>query len=204
MVSSTVRWRLGSLKRSELKLKLQVAEKTAELAALARLDSLTGLANRRAFDEAMQHELKRAKRQHEPLCLALLDIDHFKKVNDNWSHTVGDEVLKRVAATLQTHCRDIDSLARWGGEEFVILLPDTPIAMAEEVCDRLRQQVASADYSDIVSGLTVTLSIGLAILDDKNDGKQLLIDADKALYQAKKQGRNTVITNDSDGHDTLQ
>ncbi|HAW92278.1 TPA: hypothetical protein DCX24_05670, partial [Candidatus Azambacteria bacterium] len=93
---------------------------------------------------------------------------------------------------------------RWGGEEFVILLPDTPIAMAEEVCDRLRQQVASADYSDIVSGLTVTLSIGLAILDDKNDGKQLLIDADKALYQAKKQGRNTVITNDSDGHDTLQ
>ncbi|MAD76282.1 MAG: GGDEF domain-containing protein [Rheinheimera sp.] len=201
LIISAVRWRLGSLKRSELKLKLQVAEKTAELAALARLDSLTGLANRRAFDEAMQHELKRAKRQQEPLCLALLDIDHFKKVNDNWSHTVGDEVLKRVAAVLQKHCRDIDSLARWGGEEFVILLPDTPVALAEEVCDRLRQQVASADYSDIVADLTITLSIGLAILDDKDDGKQLLIDADRALYQAKNHGRNAVITNDNNNDD---
>lgn len=193
LVVMAVRWRLASLKRSELKLKLQVAEKTAELAALARQDSLTGLANRRAFDEAMQHELKRAKRQQEPLCLALLDIDHFKQVNDNWSHTVGDEVLKQVAVTLQQHCRDIDSLARWGGEEFVVLLPDTSIAKAREVCERLRQQVAQTSFSDIVPGLTVTVSIGLALLEYNDDGKQLLIDADRALYQAKSQGRNTVV-----------
>ncbi|WP_213996298.1 ligand-binding sensor domain-containing diguanylate cyclase [Arsukibacterium sp.] len=194
LMIAAVRWRLASLKRSELKLKRQVAEKTAELAALARLDSLTGLANRRAFDEAMQHELKRAKRQQEPLCLALLDIDHFKQVNDNWSHSVGDEVLKRVAATLQQHCRDIDSLARWGGEEFVILLPDTSLALAQEVCDRLRQRVADTCFTDIVPDLTVTLSIGLAMLQDKDDGKQLLIDADRALYQAKSRGRNTVVS----------
>ncbi|SNY57667.1 diguanylate cyclase (GGDEF) domain-containing protein [Arsukibacterium tuosuense] len=197
LVIAIVRWRLASLKRSELKLKRQVAEKTAELAALARLDSLTGLANRRAFDEAMQHELKRAKRQQEPLCLALLDIDHFKQVNDNWSHSVGDEVLKRVAATLQQHCRDIDSLARWGGEEFVILLPDTSLPLAQEVCDRLRQRVADTCFTDIVPDLTVTLSIGLATLQVKDDGKQLLIDADRALYQAKNSGRNTVISHNS-------
>lgn len=202
VVIAAVRWRLGSLKRSEIKLKLQVAEKTTELAALARLDSLTGLANRRAFDEAMQHELKRAKRQNEPLCLALLDIDHFKQVNDNWSHSVGDDVLKRIATTLQLHCRDIDSLARWGGEEFVILLPNTSIAKAAEVCDRLRQQVASTSMADLVPDLTVTLSIGLAQLGSKDDGKQLLIDADRALYQAKNQGRNTVVVQPSDPIDT--
>lgn len=196
LVITAVRWRLASLKRSELKLKRQVAEKTAELAALARLDSLTGLANRRAFDEAMQHELKRAKRQQEPLCLALLDIDHFKQVNDNWSHSVGDEVLKRVATTLQQHCRDIDSLARWGGEEFVILLPDTSLATAQEVCDRLRQCVANTCFVDIVPDLTVTLSIGVAMLQQKDDGKQLLIDADRALYRAKNTGRNSVISYD--------
>lgn len=199
LVITMVRWRLASLKRSELKLKLQVAEKTAELAALARLDSLTGLANRRAFDEAMQHELKRAKRQKEPLCLALLDIDYFKQVNDNWSHTVGDEVLKKVAATLQQHCRDTDSLARWGGEEFVILLPDTSLPTAKEVCDRLRQRIATTCFTDIVPDLTITLSIGLATLDHNDDGKQLLIDADRALYQAKEQGRNRVISHPDTG-----
>ncbi|KKO46386.1 ABC transporter substrate-binding protein [Arsukibacterium ikkense] len=196
LIIAVVRWRLASLKRSELKLKLQVAEKTAELAALARLDSLTGLANRRAFDEAMQHELKRARRQQQPLCLALLDIDHFKQVNDNWSHSIGDEILKRVAATLQQHCRDTDSLARWGGEEFVILLPDTSLAKATEVCDRLRMQVADTSFTEVVPDLTITLSIGLAMLDSNDDGKQLLIDADRALYQAKRQGRNTVVSQD--------
>ncbi|MDX1676247.1 diguanylate cyclase, partial [Arsukibacterium sp.] len=193
LIISLVRWRLASLKRSELKLKLQVAEKTAELAALARMDSLTGLANRRAFDEAMQYELKRARRQQQPLCLALLDIDHFKQVNDTWSHTVGDEVLKRVAATLQQHCRDIDSLARWGGEEFAILLPDTPLTEAYDVCDRLRQHVATIQFNDTAADLTITVSIGLATLNLQDDGKQLLIDADRALYRAKEQGRNTVI-----------
>tara|TARA_R110002126_G_scaffold21598_4_gene77895 strand:- start:6987 stop:9911 length:2925 start_codon:yes stop_codon:yes gene_type:complete len=196
LVTAIVRWRLASLKRSELRLKQQVAEKTAELAGLARLDALTGLANRRAFDEAMQHELKRAKRQQESLCLALLDIDYFKQVNDNWSHSTGDEVLKRVAAILQQHCRDTDYLARWGGEEFVILLPDTPLAKAQEVCDRLRQKIAGGSFDDIVADLTITLSVGVAKLSHKGDGKQLLIDADRALYQAKSQGRNTVVSSE--------
>ncbi len=196
LVIAAVRWRLASLKRSELKLKLQVAEKTVELAALARQDALTGLANRRAFDESMQHELKWARRQQQPLCLALLDIDHFKQVNDNWSHSMGDEVLKRVATTLQQHCRDTDSLARWGGEEFVILLPNTTLAKATEVCDRLRIEIADSNFAEVVPGLTITLSIGLAILGSDDDGKQLLIDADRALYQAKKQGRNAVVSQD--------
>ena len=93
-----IRWRLGSLQRSELRLRNLVAEQTAELQLLARQDALTGLANRRAFDEALQHEYQRAQRYHTTLCLALLDVDHFKRVNDQLSHAVGDEVLKRVAA----------------------------------------------------------------------------------------------------------
>ena len=124
----------------------------------------------------------------------MMDIDYFKQVNDNWSHTTGDEVLKRVATLLQQHCRDTDYLARWGGEEFVILLPDTPLTKAQEVCDRIRQKIAGSNFNDIVADLTITLSVGVAKLNHKDNGKQLLINADRALYQAKNRGRNTVVS----------
>ncbi|CAM5204645.1 GGDEF domain-containing protein [Alishewanella longhuensis] len=110
-----VRWRLQSLKRNELRLLKLVSEQTLELQLLARQDALTGLANRRAFDEALQQEYQRAKRSNTTLCLALLDVDHFKQVNDRLSHAVGDEVLKRIAAMLKQQSRTVDLVARWGG-----------------------------------------------------------------------------------------
>ncbi|CAM5446530.1 diguanylate cyclase [Alishewanella longhuensis] len=191
-----VRWRLQSLKRNELRLLKLVSEQTLELQLLARQDALTGLANRRAFDEALQQEYQRAKRSNTTLCLALLDVDHFKQVNDRLSHAVGDEVLKRIAAMLKQQSRTVDLVARWGGEEFVILLPDTTLAAATEVCERLRQKLAQLDFSELSAGLTMTISIGLTT-NDKLELPQMLLSADRALYQAKAAGRNRLVIADN-------
>jgi len=192
-----IRWRLASLKRNELRLLKLVSEQTTELQLLARQDALTGLANRRAFDEALQHEYQRAQRSASTLCLALIDIDHFKQVNDQLSHAVGDEVLKRVAGVLKQQSRTVDMLARWGGEEFVILLPDTSLEDAAEVCERLRQKIEKLDLHALSAQLKLTISIGLTT-NHKLALPQLLISADKALYQAKRLGRNRLVI--ADGH----
>ncbi|MDX3773172.1 diguanylate cyclase [Chromatiaceae bacterium AAb-1] len=216
-----VRWRLANLRHSELRLKRQVAAKTAvlqqqadELRAAnqekselverlrvqseaferqARLDGLTGLANRRAFDEALQHEYLRASRSQQPLSLALLDIDHFKLVNDNWSHTIGDEVLKCVAREIKLHCRQTDTVARWGGEEFAILLPETSLAQAAEMSERLREAIAAIDCTAVACQLKVTVSIGVAEHTGTLHTRQLLSKADEALYKAKQAGRDQVM-----------
>lgn len=193
IVLQLVRWRLSSLKRSELRLKQLVAEQTMELQQLARLDVLTGIANRRAFDEALLLEFERSKRSDHTLCLALLDIDHFKRVNDNWSHTIGDEVLKRVAQQFKLHCRSVDHLARWGGEEFVMLMPNTDVIAASEVCERLRLIIQQTDCSDIAQNLHLTISIGLSANTGMHNSEQLLQQADKALYHAKHRGRNRIV-----------
>ena len=191
-----IRWRLQSLKRNELRLLKLVSEQTIELQQLARQDALTGLANRRAFDETLQQAYQRAKRTNSTLCLALLDVDHFKQVNDRFSHAVGDEVLKRIGAMLKQQSRTIDLVARWGGEEFVILLPDTSLSDATEVCERLRQKLAQLDFSELSAGLTMTISIGLTT-NDKLELPQMLLSADRALYQAKRAGRNRLIIADN-------
>ncbi|GHG62082.1 GGDEF domain-containing protein [Alishewanella longhuensis] len=191
-----IRWRLQSLKRNELRLLKLVSEQTVELQLLARQDALTGLANRRAFDEALQQEYQRAKRSNATLCLALIDVDHFKQVNDKLSHALGDEVLKRIAALLKQQSRAIDLVARWGGEEFVILLPDTSLAAAIEVCERLRQKLEQLDFSELSADLNMTVSIGLTT-NDKLELPQMLLSADRALYQAKRTGRNRLIIADN-------
>lgn len=218
-----VRWRFVSLHRNELRLKHQVAEKTAVLqqqadelrqanqeksalveklrlqseafARQARVDELTNLFNRRAFDETLQYEYLRAGRTQLPLSLLLIDIDHFKEVNDNWSHTVGDEILKRVALEVRRHCRQIDTPARWGGEEFAVLLPETSLPQAAEIAERLRHTIAVTDYSAIAESLQVTISIGVAEYSGTLHIRQLLSKADEALYKAKQAGRNRVVIN---------
>lgn len=187
-----VRWRISQLKRREQLLQLQVAEKTAELQLLARSDALTGLANRRAFDEALHRECVRARRTGSPLMLVLLDIDHFKQVNDKFSHSVGDMVLKHIASEISQHCREGDTVARWGGEEFAILLPDTALANAAEICERIRSAIMHIDCSTYAKGLTLTVSMGLAEFSAETSHGKLLSRADQALYQAKQQGRNRV------------
>lgn len=217
-----VRWRLYRLSQSELKLKLQVASKTTELlaqaqslrqavaektqlaeqlqqqaaafAAQAREDGLTGLANRRAFDEQLAFEFSRAQRLGHPLCLVMLDIDHFKTINDRWSHQAGDLVLQRLATLLREEVREIDRIARWGGEEFAILLPETALKQAVEISERLRQAIAALDFSADVPGLQVTASFGVVQQDKVGSYDKLLSRADQLLYQAKAQGRNCVCS----------
>jgi diguanylate cyclase (GGDEF)-like protein len=190
-----IRWRLIALKRSELQLRNLVSEQTAELQLLARQDALTGLSNRRAFDEELQQEYQRAHRNGSTLCLALLDVDHFKRVNDQYSHTVGDKVLKRIAHVLKKQCRTVDLIARWGGEEFVILLPETSLTAAVEVCERLRQKIEELNLNDLSPQLSTTVSIGLTN-SRKVALSQLLSSADKALYKAKRSGRNCLVVDD--------
>lgn len=215
-----VYWRISSLRHSEQRLKRQVAEKTAELqqkansllaadteksllleqlhqqtlalALQARQDGLTGLANRRAFDEVLSKEFSRSQRLKQPLVLAFIDIDHFKKINDTWSHNAGDLALVAIAEKIRQHSRSVDCAARWGGEEFALLMPSTSMEQAQLVCERLRQEIMALDWQDIAPDISITVSIGLAISDELTDAKQLLFLADQALYQAKQQGRNRV------------
>ena len=122
-----------------------------------------------------------------------MDIDHFKQVNDSWSHAVGDRAIKAIADVIRQESRVTDTPARWGGEEFTLLLPDTDLVAAQQMCERLRQAVADYDCHYIAPGLNLTISLGLARAEDVEDEWQLLSGADKALYQAKARGRNRVV-----------
>ncbi|MRR51961.1 MAG: diguanylate cyclase [Rhodocyclaceae bacterium] len=175
------------------KLMEQVAAQSQELERLAKTDGLTGLSNRRQLDETLEREFARAKRYHDPLTVAMLDIDHFKRINDTVSHHAGDEVLKIVAEVLRANSRTVDLVARYGGEEFVMAFPNTTAAAAATVCERIRQAVESFFWTRISRELRVTVSIGLC--DDLSlpSHEKLLGAADARMYQAKEQGRNRVV-----------
>lgn len=166
----------------------------AQLELQAHQDYLTGLSNRRHFLELGQHELQRTHRHHQPLSLLMLDIDHFKNINDTYGHQVGDLVLQRFASILASTLRTIDMVGRLGGEEFAALLPDTTQQQAVEAGERLREAVAASSI-DIGQRepLRLTISIGVTTLvEDHPTLDDLLSKADDALYQAKKSGRNRV------------
>lgn len=159
----------------------------------AEVDFLTGLPNRRAFDEALARDFARSQRSGHPLSLLVLDIDHFKTVNDSWSHSVGDQVLCEVARLLAASCRDSDLPARLGGEEFALLLNDTPLEEAQAVCTRLQGLFHAQRNWAGIEGLRVTFSAGLVQLAAGDRTPLLLFQrADKALYQAKSDGRDRI------------
>ncbi|MCC5856348.1 MAG: diguanylate cyclase [Idiomarina sp.] len=185
-------WRLGELQRSEIRLKQQVAEKTSELERLAMSDELTGLPNRRAFDQRLRDEFERSSRYGAPLSLAILDIDFFKRINDEWSHEAGDKALIRLADVIRSEFRNVDHVARWGGEEFVLLFPETDLRDAVKLCERLRVRVEESNCDDIAPGLCMTVSLGVASSPGLANPEKLLSRADRALYQAKETGRNRV------------
>ncbi|WP_442684374.1 diguanylate cyclase [Stenotrophomonas sp. JC08] len=159
----------------------------------SREDALTGLANRRAFDKILARDVARAQRSRQPLSLVVLDIDHFKSVNDRWSHSVGDLVLRKVGQLLRSTSRDSDLPARLGGEEFALVLPDTSLAEARLICERLRSLFhAQQDWADI-DGLQLTFSAGVVQLDvTELTPEQLYMRADRALYRAKNEGRDRI------------
>ncbi|ATJ84659.1 diguanylate cyclase [Halomonas beimenensis] len=159
-----------------------------ELEHQATRDHLTGTHNRRAFDAAMRQAIRRAEAGHEPFSLLIFDIDHFKAVNDHHGHDTGDAILKRLAERVEDSLRSTDMLARWGGEEFTILLSDTSLAGAASFAERLRRQVAESRFE----GLAITVSLGIAGYRPGDDLDAVLARADEALYRAKADGRNLV------------
>jgi two-component system, cell cycle response regulator len=161
---------------------------------LSNTDPLTNLYNRRFFAEILESELQRSRRLKSALSLLLVDIDHFKNVNDSYGHQMGDRVLVAVTETLRKGLRSYDIASRYGGEEFILILPATPIAAAVEVAERLRQSVASRKLDLRPEKLVVTVSIGVSSFPcgDADNGDLLLQRADKALYSAKNNGRNRV------------
>lgn len=163
------------------------------LRELASTDPLTGVANRRSIELLGENAIVCARRAGNDLCALTLDVDHFKQVNDRYGHLTGDQVLARIARACHAALRQVDSLGRTGGEEFLVLLPHTSLEEARPIADRLRVAVASIDFSDIDAALTITMSIGMAALRPQDAHlRDLLARSDAALYQAKRNGRNRV------------
>lgn len=174
---------------------IQNARLHARTVNMAETDSLTGLYNRRKFEQRLREEIQRSQRSRQPLALLVLDIDHFKKVNDTYGHSAGDAVLRALALTFRREIRDVDMVARMGGEEFVFLLPDTDAALAQRVAERIRaalmvQTIAAPDDVRI----RITVSIGVACYPlHANSADSLIANADRAVYAAKQEGRNRVL-----------
>ncbi len=183
---------IEELRQANAKIKRQ----QDELRELAIHDHLTGLYQRRWFDEMAEKDVQLAKRSHEALSLAMIDIDYFKNINDTFGHSTGDLVLIELARVLESTVRVADTPFRFGGEEFVVLMPMTGIHQALNIAERLRMQVETNVFSDPASGsnLQVTVSIGVSEISQTPDfGLQNLVDeADKQLYNAKHAGRNRV------------
>ncbi|EIK98282.1 hypothetical protein PMM47T1_03424 [Pseudomonas sp. M47T1] len=174
------------------RLAIQLSEHKRTLSTLSRTDSLTGLLNHGAWKDALNSKFRHCQRDHSQAVLALIDIDHFKDINDTFGHIVGDEVLRHLSVQLQRNLRDTDLAGRYGGDEFCVILPGVTIAQATEVMERLRQVFGDYRHHQ-VERLRVSLSIGLAACRvELCDPAAWLDEADKALYVAKNTGRNRV------------
>ncbi len=156
----------------------------------AMTDTLTGIPNRMAFDERIADEVARWKRFHTPLALLVWDVDKFKVINDNYGHKAGDKVLKTVAHTLQSQVRETDFLARFGGEEFVLIMTGTELPVIQEVADKLRESVAACGFHFRGNSVQVTISCGIALFTEGDNPEGVFDRADQALYRAKENGRN--------------
>jgi len=172
----------------------QLLEANEELERLANTDALTGLANRRHFLDALDKELDRSARYERPVSLVLMDLDHFKDVNDSYGHAAGDKVLKGAARVLLDVCRDVDLAARLGGEELVLLLPETEAEGARAVAERVRRKIETARFrSPVGDQFRVTASLGVASVGSGSVTPGALLQrADEAMYSAKEEGRNRV------------
>jgi len=166
-----------------------------ELETLATTDPLTGAKNRRSFLQRFEQELARSQRYGHTLALLILDIDHFKEINDTYGHDAGDKVLKRLVAEAHGILRSTDLFGRWGGEEFIVLLPESDKHQALTVAERLRNNFSKIEVStESGSLIRFTVSIGMTLVENKDDRlDDVIIKADKALYLAKNQGRNRVV-----------
>lgn len=170
-------------------------EELEESVDLSTKDGLTGVFNRRYFDIHLEQMIERAKEKNIPFCLMILDVDHFKQVNDTYGHQAGDEVLKTMTAKLKSCFRVTDLIARYGGEEFTVILRDVDLEEGKQIAERTRMQIEELQFniSDHCSPIKCTVSIGIARYNLQETASQLIEHADKALYEAKESGRNRIV-----------
>jgi diguanylate cyclase (GGDEF)-like protein len=189
----------GELVALQHHLEQRVQERTKELeianerlAEASRTDSLTGLLNRGAFLELADHEVKRARRANETFSIVMVDLDHFKEINDRHGHAGGDELLQAAAARLRSVLRDQDLVARWGGEEFILLLPGTDASGAAIAAENARSSLAAYEFQRNGTRETITASFGITEHQAERSLEATIALADQALYRAKERGRNRV------------
>jgi diguanylate cyclase len=197
-------WLLGQVDSARVELETtreQLNRMHAELERAQLMvvsDPLTGLPNRRGLDRVLAREIARARRHQTQLCIAVLDVDHFKRINDTHGHDVGDLALRHLADTIKAAVRETDVLARLGGEEFVLVLPDTPLVGAEFTMNRLLRTAQSTALALGDKRITVAFSAGLAQWQGEEGAEALIKRADQAMYQAKSAGRGMVMV--AEGH----
>ncbi len=177
--------------KEHLNLKRYYEKHQEELQRKVYIDDLTQIYNRTYFEERFAKEISRYQREKTPLSLVFMDIDKFKDLNDNYGHQVGDEVLKELTSLLSDNIRQIDTFARWGGEEFAIIQPNTLLENSKKVAEHLRKIIKNHTFCD---DLTVTCSFGVATFKDTDTQEDLMKRADEALYRAKNAGRDRVET----------
>jgi diguanylate cyclase (GGDEF)-like protein/PAS domain S-box-containing protein len=194
---------LAQLERRNHSLEQQVAERTAELVRLnealqqkaeenrqlAETDALTGAASRYRLERVIKLECERSRRFKYAFSVIAMDVDDFKQINDNHGHSAGDQTLVKIVALVRTHIREIDLIARWGGDEFIVVLPNTGLADGRLVADKLRELIVR---SRVCEHLDITLSFGLAEYQPDEPMSQLMVRVDRALYQAKLAGKNQI------------
>jgi diguanylate cyclase (GGDEF)-like protein len=184
----------SSMRQSLYESGLKLREAYRRIEELAELDELTGIFNRRCIMRMLGDEIARAHRSKAPCSIALIDLDWFKRVNDAYGHPIGDEVLRTFAITVFANIRNIDKFGRYGGEEFLLVLPDTPNDDAARILERLRAIIAELDWSAFSPGMQVTISAGIALLRPEESPDTFLARADNALYAAKARGRNRIVS----------
>lgn len=181
---------LAEAQRQLLRANRELKRNEATIRDLMQTDPLTGVGNRQRLDEALAAEVERSQKYQHSLCLLIVDLDHFKDVNDHHGHAVGDEVLKRLPIVLGEHCRQSDLVTRFGGDEFAILLPDTSLEDAVACAEKIRQHLESRTLVEQAG--RVTASLGVAMRVDNEDSADLLRRTDHALHRSKKEGRNRI------------
>ena len=198
-IGSTFLYVVLALSFHAMLMALVVIRLVADLQRLSRHDGLTGLLNRRALEDALAAQVQRSQRNREPFCVLMLDADHFKAINDRFGHAVGDQALKHLSTLLRGHMREVDRVARFGGEEFLVMLPGLGLAAALPVAERLREQVAAAPLTHGDTVIALSVSIGMAEwAGAQEDASRLLVRADAALYEAKRHGRDRVAAAGND------
>jgi diguanylate cyclase (GGDEF)-like protein len=184
--------RMGQLRARLVQQRTDLAQALQRIQSLATRDELTGLINRRAAMDGLRAELRRRDRSRPTLCIGLIDLDHFKRINDTHGHAAGDRALRGFADAAADVVRAPDLMARWGGEEFLLIMPATDEAEGAACLQRLRQRLAATPFDDVAPGLCLTFSAGVAACAGEDELDKAIDRADRAMYEAKRSGRDRV------------